>query len=261
MADINDVFLANPLTEVKREDLLYVGSDPGGTPADGAIAALALLGGWIGVRDAWTYASANTINVPAGATSLYQKGWGIRWKQGGSYKYASITTVASALLTVYGGTDYTVANSAITDVAVTPNPANAFGLPPYFNFTPTLSGSFTLGNGSVSGRATINGRTVSWTAAFVIGAAGWGAGSGAGIFSNPLTLLAPLSSFYVGDGIMIDSGSNRYRCEVEINTISSIVYGQDASAAAVKLLNLSSTVPFTWAAGDSVVIRGEGYLP
>lgn len=37
MSDINDIYLASPLSELGDDDLLYVGADPGGTPADGAI--------------------------------------------------------------------------------------------------------------------------------------------------------------------------------------------------------------------------------
>jgi hypothetical protein len=91
--------------------------------------------GWIPVADTWTYASATTINVPTNATLTYQKGWGIRWKQGGAYKYAYLTTVAATLLTIAAGSDYSVANAAITDVAYCPNPTAALGFPDWFNFT------------------------------------------------------------------------------------------------------------------------------
>jgi hypothetical protein len=97
--------------------------------------------GWIPVYDSWTYASATTINVPTDATLLYQKGWGIRFKQGGAFKYMYMITVAATLLTVTGGSDYTVANAAITDIAVCPNPGSAFGFPVYFTFASTLTGT------------------------------------------------------------------------------------------------------------------------
>lgn len=89
--------------------------------------------GWIPIADTWTYASANTINVSAGAHLTFQKGMAIRFKQGGGYKYYNLSAVASTLLTVFINTDYTVANSAITDMAYSFFPA-PFGFP----------GSFTL---------------------------------------------------------------------------------------------------------------------
>ena len=71
--------------------------------------------GWLSANETWTYASANTITVPSGAANKYGKGDKIRLKQGGSYKYFYIIGVADTVLTVTGGSDYTVANSAITD--------------------------------------------------------------------------------------------------------------------------------------------------
>jgi microcystin-dependent protein len=64
--------------------------------------------------ETWTYASATTITVPTGATERYQKGDKIRLKQGGAYKYFTVTTVASTLLTITSKT-YTLTNDTITD--------------------------------------------------------------------------------------------------------------------------------------------------
>jgi len=71
--------------------------------------------GWQDANETWTYASATTITVPSGATSKYQKGDKIRLKQGGNYKYFYIVGVTDTLLTVTGGSNYTVADAAITD--------------------------------------------------------------------------------------------------------------------------------------------------
>lgn len=108
------------------------------TPA-GAAAAYAPLNGWNLVSGAWAYASASTITVPSGAASLYNKGDKVRLKQGAGYKYYYIITVADALLTVTGGTDYTVANAAITDVYYS-KAENPLDFPTWFNYTPTFGG-------------------------------------------------------------------------------------------------------------------------
>ena len=90
--------------------------------------------GWLEIFDGlWTYASATTITVPTGAASIYAVGDQIRLKQGGAYKYCSVTTVADALLTVTGGTDYTVANAAITDAAF--SKGGGVGHPVWYNYT------------------------------------------------------------------------------------------------------------------------------
>lgn len=79
--------------------------------------------GWQLVSDTWTYASADsptfTITVPSGAASLYGVGWRIKLTQT-TEKYFIITAVADTVLTVYGGTDYTLANAAISSVYVSP---------------------------------------------------------------------------------------------------------------------------------------------
>lgn len=77
--------------------------------------------GWQLVSDTWAYASADTptftITVPSGAASLYGVGMRIKLNQT-TDKYFIITAVADTVLTVYGGTDYTLANAAISSVYV-----------------------------------------------------------------------------------------------------------------------------------------------
>jgi hypothetical protein len=96
--------------------------------------------GWIPVAGAWSYASASTITVPAGAASIYNKGYPIRWKQGAGYKYGNLAAVADTLLTIIVNSDYVVANSAITDMYYSPIPF-PLDFPTLFNYASTLSGS------------------------------------------------------------------------------------------------------------------------
>lgn len=119
-----------------------------------------ILYGWIKVSGSWSYASATTINVPSGATSIYQKGDKIRIKQGGSYKYFTIVTVATSLLTVTGGTDYTVANAGITDMYYSKS-ASPIGFPDFFNYTPIWDANSgvnpAIGNGTLTGMFRVEG--------------------------------------------------------------------------------------------------------
>lgn len=83
--------------------------------------------GWTDANDVasetWSYASADsptfTFTISADVTGKYQPGMRIRLKQGGAYKYFIITAVSysapNTTVTIYGGTDYTLANSAISD--------------------------------------------------------------------------------------------------------------------------------------------------
>jgi len=76
--------------------------------------------GWVLVGDSWAYASADaptfTITVPSGAASKYSVGMRIKLTQT-TVKYFIITAVADTVLTVYGGTDYTLVNAAISAIS------------------------------------------------------------------------------------------------------------------------------------------------
>lgn len=95
--------------------------------------------GWFEVPDTWAYASASTITVPTDATTKYQKGDYLRWKQGGGYKYGTIASLTATVITIIVNTDYTVANSAITNVAYS-RAVNPLGWPGWFNWAPTPTG-------------------------------------------------------------------------------------------------------------------------
>lgn len=126
------------ITTLKDTDLFLTTRDPAGTPLSKKLAASVLATGWIEVTNTWTYASSSTVTVPSDATLKYQKGDKVRFKQGGGYKYFVVTNVASTVLTLFGGSDYSVANSAITDIAFSRR-ENPFGFPELFNWTPSLT--------------------------------------------------------------------------------------------------------------------------
>ena len=96
--------------------------------------------GWIPVSDTWTYASATTITVPSGAASIYKVGMGIRLTQSSTVKYFYIVGVADTVLTITGGSDYTLANATISAVSYTNTPDTAIGFPRVFQYTTTITG-------------------------------------------------------------------------------------------------------------------------
>jgi hypothetical protein len=78
--------------------------------------------GWISAGETWTYASADdptfTFTVAADVTTKYSAGMKIKLTQG-TVKYFIITAVSTysggnTTITVYGGTDYDLADSAIS---------------------------------------------------------------------------------------------------------------------------------------------------
>lgn len=87
--------------------------------------------GWIQATDTWTYASATTITVAGvDVTGLIEPGDRLKITQT-TAKYFIVTKVAfstNSTITVYGGTDYTVANAAITNPAYSRD-KSPFGFP------------------------------------------------------------------------------------------------------------------------------------
>lgn len=93
--------------------------------------------GWTSVSDTWSYASASTITVPSGAASLYQKGDKIKLTQT-TVKYFYIIGVADTVLTITGGTSYTLVSAAISDISVS-HQNTPVGFPQSMNYTPTIT--------------------------------------------------------------------------------------------------------------------------
>lgn len=105
----------------------------------------ALLTGWVPISDTWTYASAKRISVPAGAQSTYPTYFKLRWKQGGAYKYAYAWVETDTVVYIFAGSDYSVANAAITDVAYSIFDL-PLGFPVRFNFNPSIFAYYGSGN-------------------------------------------------------------------------------------------------------------------
>lgn len=218
--------------------------------------------GWVADSNTWTRTGNFTFTLSGDHTARLKVGVKIRCKQGGGYLYGVILTSSYAssttTITLITNSLFTLTATTITDTyySYIEIPED---FPQYFDYIPTVGSAFTLGNGTATGRWTTTYRSIKWEAAFVLGSTS-AVGSGNGTITNPCTLLSPLSSFYLGKGAAIDPGIQRYPLQVEVGTANAIIYAQDAASAAVRLLNFSSTVPFTWASGDSVVIVGEGYF-
>ena len=73
-------------------------------------------------EDSWVYASVSgavgTVTVDSDGRERYPVGAKVRFKQGGSYKYFTIIAVNDTTIDITAGSDYTLTNSAITDLYV-----------------------------------------------------------------------------------------------------------------------------------------------
>ena len=174
--------------------------------AVGGIPYLAELGGWEYPAVTPTYASASTITVPSGAASIYQKGDRVRFKQGAGYKYYVIVGVADTVLTFAVNTDYTVANSAITDFYYS-HQANPLGYPGWFSFTPSIA--YTGGSAPTSPTAQkckfyIVGTSITVNLFVTYG------GAGSGNTSAALTLpVASVGNYYAAYGYLTAAALKR----------------------------------------------------
>lgn len=158
--------------------------------------------GWTAVTDAWAYASASTITIPTDGTTVYQKGVKIRFKQGGGFKYYVGSTVAATLLTVAVNSDYTVANSAITDISYS-YAENPFGWPDWFAFAPTITG-FSANPTTTVYRYAIRGRQCS----IYIRQTPAGTSNATTLtFTLPVAAATITNMFWQGMGIADDNGS------------------------------------------------------
>lgn len=97
--------------------------------------------GWIAIPGTWTYASAQSVTVPSGATSLYQVSDKIRLFNNSVFKYFYVVGVAATTLTLAGDS---LNNSAITNQAVS-RLDSPFGFPGIFDAvaSPIVTAPFT----------------------------------------------------------------------------------------------------------------------
>lgn len=150
--------------------------------------------GWIDANETWTYASANTVNTPAGGAALRAVGDRVKFTQT-TVKYFVVTAVADTLLTFAVNTDYTVANAAISANYYS-HEASPIGYPQWFS---TAAPSMTVAyfdDGS-GGQPTISETRYSITGRTChvhIRGSGTKAGSNINIMLFSFTALPPINS-------------------------------------------------------------------
>jgi len=133
-----------------------------------------LISGWYTDQNTWTYVSATSFRVSGDQRVRFPIGTKIKLTQTTvKYFYVIDTSYSSpnTTVTITGGSDYALANAAITspDYSYAAAPQ---GFPQWFNYTPFWSATTTnptVGNGSVLGVFTINGRLCTVSFRIVIG--------------------------------------------------------------------------------------------
>lgn len=204
--------------------------------------------GWREVTDSWAYASATTITVPTDATTKYSVGDKIRLTQSAAVKYFYVTAVAATVLTVTGGSDYTVANSAISAISYS-KAESPLGFPDWFNYTPTWA-NLTVGNATVTALFSMSGKTVTGTISYIHGTTSSVGASPT--FTLPVTASSRYSNTYsLGTVYMEDSGVAGYWGFFRgANTTTVFPAAVGTASTYAGNGGMSSTIPFTWGTGD-----------
>jgi hypothetical protein len=144
-----------------------------------------LLTGWIAGVLVWTYASATSLTIPGNVTALFPKGTRIKLTQT-TVKYFYVTAASysspNTTLTLTGGSDYTLANAAITDPAYSYMDAPQ-GFPGWFSWTPVFTGF------SVDPPANVWRFRISGSVCFVKGGTGTGGTSNATTFTMTIPVI------------------------------------------------------------------------
>lgn len=207
--------------------------------------------GWVSANETWAYASSTTITVPSGATGKYSVGDKIRIYQANTLKYFYVTGVTSTVLTVTGGSDYTVANSTILNPCYS-KATSPVGFPQWFNFTPSWS-NLTAGNATQQAMFSMIGKKVTCAVNIVFG-------STSSMSTNPsLTLPVTASStmygasgfVYCGNLFIVDSGTTNYQGYVRMSSTTAVLLTVGAVGGTYQQENgITSTVPMTWTTND-----------
>ena len=181
----------------------------------------------------WTYASATTINVADG--TKFVKGTRIKLTQT-TAKYFVVTGISGNVITVTGGTDYTVANAAITTQQYS-HEASPLGYPGSFTYTPTVTsegGTFTTT--VPAGKFRVIGNTC-WLS-LKIGVTTVGTATGGMDITVPIT--ADTTNYYAFTGFN--------------NGVGTALAGEVSTTSLVRIKKYDNTQPAT--TGGQVAVHG-----
>lgn len=215
--------------------------------SDYRIACNSEFDGWRSANETWTYASATTITVPSGATGKYSVGDKVRIYQANTTKYFYIVGVTSTVLTITGGTDYTLTNSTINNPC-TSRRATPVGFPGEFAYTPTWT-NLTVGSATQNTYFTMKGKMVVARVAITLSGSTMGSNPN---FSLPVTAA---STYKLGAGVgnlyIEDAGTAGYVGSINLLTTTTaqpVILGTASTYAGNS--GISAANPFAWGNTD-----------
>lgn len=241
--DVAAVVADGILTEAKMTNGFLHGSD-----------------GWIDSTQAWTYVSATTFKITGtDVTSQFPVGTKLKLTQTtAKYFYVTAATFSTdTTITVTGGSDYSLANAAITSPMYS-YMATPQGFPQYFNFTPSWT-NLTTGNGTLNyARFSMRGTRLDLRVKFTFGSTS--SISGNVSFATPVALSSNYGSTdtVLGMALIVDASATKYVAVASPNSTTGIfIFSQSVSGSLIIRNALSSTVPMTWTTSDAIDLTCE----
>lgn len=208
--------------------------------------------GWIDANETWTFASASTITVPTDATIRYQVGDVIKLTQSATIKYFQIQSLTSTVLTVFGLSSATVANSAITANYYAHKDAPFGYSGAWQSWTPAFT-NLTIGNGTVLAKYSQTAKTTIFQIVVTLGSTS--SMGTAPTFTFPVTVSSDFAINHIfGSGTANHSG-NGYIIWGYLN--STTVCRFITTGTAPILANITASVPFAWTTGDFIQLTGS----
>ena len=204
--------------------------------------------GWRPGSGTWTYASSTTFTVPAVDAAQMSAGTKI-WLTQTSSKYFYVTGVSGTTITVTAGTDYTVANAAITApyYSNSTSPAN---FPGHFAFTPSWT-NLSVGNGTNVGYFSMNGKNVDVRFSLVLGSTS--SVSGSITVDFPVTSSSSFSAGQViGSALLNDNGVGNYYGPAIWATTTTFSFYVSNGQTDVRMTQANGSHPGTWNTSDSI---------
>ena len=205
------------------------------------------------------YASASSITVTGtDVTAQFPVGTKVSLSQSGT-KYFYVTSSSfstNTTINLTGGSDYTVANAAISSFKYSYD-STPQGFPSGFNFPPTLN-NFTVGSGTVTGEFSIIGKTLIGEVYIAYGTSmAFGTGT---TLNLPVTAASKYSSrnfFPIGDIAFYDNGTALYYgyLLVSSSTTNAGLRYERSDGTNGNMAATTSSTPMTLATGDSVAIQ------
>ena len=227
--------------------------------ADATYVPLSYNDGWIPVSDTWTYVSATSFKI-TGKDVRYRfpKGTKIKLVQSSTTKYfyvvATSYTSGNTIVTVTGGSDYSLAASTISGQAYS-YAAAPQNFPQWLNYTPVWSadgGTPVLGNGTLFGKFSMIGANIRYLGELRLGSTTSVGTTTNWKFSLPISLVDDYR--YLGQAFIRDLGVATYMrtINLEKNTDADNIILFLQMDSGTNKTRISYNDPFAFGNGDII---------